>query len=132
VYAAVLLIGVLLSYALHPVSTIAVRIVAVLIFVGFLEEFFFRGYLQSRLNRDFGRPFRFRNVDFGVGLLLSATIFGLSHPLSVADSTPWPWALWTAAVGLAFGFVREKTGSVVPSALLHGAMLLPTVFFAPV
>lgn len=129
VYIALLVVGVIISYLLHPLSQLATRLVAVLIFVAFLEEFFFRGYVQSRLNDCFGKPFRFQNVEFGAGLLLAAAIFGLFHPLTVANETPWAWALWTAAGGLIFGFVREKTGTIVALAILHGAIMIPGVLF---
>ena len=132
VYLALLVVGLITSYLLHPWSQLATRIVAVLIFVGFLEEFFFRGYVQSRLNDCFGKPFRFQNVEFGAGLLLTAAIFGLFHPLTVADGTPWAWALWTAAFGLIAGFLREKTGAVVAPAIFHGAMLIPGVLFGAI
>lgn len=132
VYMAVLVIGLLISYLLHPLSQLATRLVAVLIFVGFLEEVFFRGYVQSRLNDSFGKPFRFRDVEFGAGLLFTAAVFGLFHPLTVANEMPWAWALWTAMGGLIFGFVREKTGAVLAPAILHGAIWLPGVLFGPV
>ena len=131
VYIALLVIGVVVSYLLHPWSQLATRLIAVLIFVGFLEEFFFRGYVQSRLNSGFGKPYRFRDVQFGPGLLLAAAIFGLFHPLTVAGEMPWAWALWTAASGLVFGFLREKTGAVITPAMLHGALWIPGVFFGP-
>lgn len=131
VYIGLLVIGLIISYLLHPLSQLASRVVAVLIFVGLLEEFFFRGYVQSRLNGCFGKSFRFQNVEFGAGLVLAAVVFGLFHPLSVENETPWAWALWTAAGGLVFGFLREKTGAVVAPAILHGAILLPAVFFGP-
>ncbi len=132
VYIALLVIGLIVSYLLHPLSQLATRIIGVLIFVAFLEEFFFRGYVQSRLNDCFGKPFRFQNVEFGAGLLLAAAVFGLLHPLTVADETPWAWALWTGAGGLIFGFVREKSGAVVAPAILHGAILLPGVLFGTI
>ncbi len=131
VYVALLAIGVFVSYLLHPLSPLATRVVAVLIFVGFLEEFFFRGYVQSRLNDCFGKPFSFQNVDFGAGLLLTAAIFGLFHPLTATGDTPWAWALWTASGGLVFGFLRQKTGAALAPAMLHGAIWLPGVFFGP-
>lgn len=129
IYVAVLVAGVIISYLLYPLSPLATRIVAVLIFVAFLEEFFFRGYIQSRLNDCFGKPFRFQGVEFGPGLLLAAAIFGLFHPLTVADATPWAWALWTTAGGLIFGFLREKTGAITAPAMLHGAIMIPGVLF---
>jgi membrane protease YdiL (CAAX protease family) len=128
-YVALLLIGMIISFFLHPISPVAARVVAVFIFVGFLEEFLFRGYIQSRLNDGLGKPFRFHGVDFGVGLILAALIFGAFHPLSVASDASWAWALWTTVYGLVLGFVREKTGSVVAPALIHGITWLPGVFF---
>jgi membrane protease YdiL (CAAX protease family) len=121
--------GIVLSAILQPVSPLAARIIQVLVFVGFLEEFFFRGFIQSRLNDYFGRPFSFANVQYGPGLILAALAFGLFHPITVAGSTPWPWALWTAVLGLVLGFAREKTGSVVTPAVLHAVIVLPTAFF---
>lgn len=129
VFSLLLVIGLISSYLLNPVSHLATRLVAVFFFVGFLEEFFFRGYVQSRLNDCFGRPFRFMSVSFGPGLVLAALAFGLFHPITVAGDPPWAWGLWTAAMGLTFGFLREKTGAVIAPALLHGAVWIPGVLF---
>ena len=124
--------GVGLCYLLYPISELVARIVIALIFVGFLEEFFFRGYVLTRLNDVFARPFVLGNVSFGAGLILSAIIFGLFHPLTVTVGTPWAWALWTAMGGLIFGFLREKSGSIVAPALVHGVILVPGVLFGGV
>ena len=131
VYLAILVLGLLACFAFNSVSAVLARIVQKLIFVGFLEEFFFRGYLQSRLNDAFGRPYEFAGVALGAGLFVSAAIFGLAHPLTSLEGTPWPWALWTGAGGLLFGFLREKSGSVVAPAIAHGLWVLPTAFFSP-
>jgi len=85
---------------------------------GFGEEAFFRGYVQSRLNRSFERPFHSLGVDWGWGLILAAVLFGSFHYL-VPGGTVW-WGVWTAVAGLAFGFLREKTGGVVAPAIVHG------------
>jgi membrane protease YdiL (CAAX protease family) len=121
--------GLALSAIVHTELPLAARIIRVLVFVGFLEEFLFRGFIQSRLNDYFGRPFSFANVRYGPGLILAALAFGLFHPITVVGSTPWAWALWTSVLGLVFGFAREKTGSVVTPALMHGVIVLPTAFF---
>ena len=131
-FLALLVVGVGLCYALQLVSELAARIVTVLIFVAVLEEFFFRGYVLARLNDVFARPYSAFGVDFGAGLLLSAIVFGLFHPLSVADGMPWAWALWTAVGGLIFGFLREKSGAIVAPALVHGVILVPGVLFGGV
>ena len=124
-----LIVGIGLCYLLQPLSELMTRIITALIFVAFLEEFFFRGYVQTRLNDAFGRPYSLFNVNYGAGLILTAVIFGLFHPLSVADQNPWAWALWTATFGLFFGFLREKSGAIVTPALVHGALLVPSVLF---
>ncbi len=95
------------------------------LFVGFGEEIMYRGYILTRLDRAFGRPFRFFGVAWGWGVLLSALIFGLTHArlmgsLLNGGAPIWPWAAWTFFAGLVFAFVREKTGSIFAPALLHG------------
>jgi membrane protease YdiL (CAAX protease family) len=130
-YVGMLALGLLACFALHMFAPVLARVVRVLIFVGFLEEFFFRGYLQSRLNDAFGRPYQVAGIAFGVGLVASAVIFGLIHPLTSIGGTPWPWALWTATGGLVFGLLREKSGSAVAPAIAHSLWILPTAFFSP-
>lgn len=131
VYLALLVFALFASALLHPISETAAELIRVLIFVGFLEEFLFRGYAQARFNETFGRPLQFRGVKFGAGLLITAVIFGLFHPLTVESDPPWAWGMWTAAFGLALGYIREKTGAVVVPATLHGIMWIPGVFFGP-
>jgi hypothetical protein len=93
---------------------------------GFGEEIFFRGYIQSRINQAFGRPYRWMNVDFGVGLIVSSVLFGFIHVLNTVDyfngryDFAWLWWLPIMAAGLFFGFLREKTKSVLAGAVYHG------------
>jgi len=131
-YVEMVIASVGLVYLLHPISELLARIIIALIFIGFLEEFFFRGYLLTRLNDVFGRPFSMSNVNYGAGLVVGAVIFGLFHPLSVTNVVPlpWAWALWVTMTGLIFGFLREKSGAVVTPALVHGVLTLPAVFLA--
>lgn len=97
-----------------------------LFFVGLGEELLFRGYIQSRLNIAFGRPFTFFGVSYGWGIVMASALFGLMHVLNtgslVAGSweLAWWWGFWTFFGGLVLGFVREKTGSIIAPALLHG------------
>ncbi len=89
---------------------------------GFGEEILFRGYVQSRLNRAFGRPWRLFGVPVGWGWLIASAVFGLAHWLPNTGGTAW-WALWTMASGLLFGWLREKTGGIVASGIAHGLPL---------
>lgn len=96
-------------------------------FVGLGEELLFRGYIQSRLNEAFGRPFKFFGVNWGWGAIITALLFGLMHVLNVSSLIvygewhlmPW-WGLWTIFGGLVNSFVREKTGNIIAPTLLHG------------
>ncbi len=103
--------------------------------VGFGEEILFRGFIQSRLNQGFGTPYHWYGVPWGWGTLMTALIFGLTHTGIFAllfmgnTSLTWPWGLWTLFAGLVLGFVREKTGSVVAPAILHGLPQAVAVFF---
>ena len=110
-------------------NTIA-NILYTLLFVGFGEELLFRGYIQSRLNQGFGASYQLLGVDYGWGLIITALLFGLAHSLS--PSTPWQvgWGLWTFVVGLVFGYLREKSGTFLASAVVHGAIIsIPVLFF---
>jgi uncharacterized protein len=96
------------------------------LFLGLGEELLFRGYIQSRLNHAWGRPFRFFGVPWGWGVVVAAAFFGWMHVLNLGSLTAgnwqpsWPWGCWTFFSGLVFGFLREKTGSIFAPALLHG------------
>lgn len=95
-------------------------------FLGFGEEFLYRGYIQSRLNAVFGRPFRFYGVNWGWGIIIASALFGLMHVFNIGSlvsgdwKLEWWWGFWTFFGGLTLGFVREKTGSIAAPAILHG------------
>jgi hypothetical protein len=79
------------------------------------EEVFFRGYLQDRLNHVFGRPWRLWGAELGPGLFLTALLFMLCHLLLAVN-----WvrvAIFFPA--LLFGWMRERTGSLLAPVLFH-------------
>lgn len=90
------------------------------------EEMFFRGYMQSRLNEVFGRPYARGQMRYGAGLLITSAFFGLLHVLNPVNyfighySFAWAWGAGTMFVGLGYGVIREKTGSVWPAVVVHG------------
>lgn len=96
------------------------------LFVGFGEEILYRGYMQSRLNEVFGKPYSFFGVAFGWGAVITALFFGLTHVgvlrwmLGSTIEVTWAWGFWTTFGGLVFGIAREKSGSILAPALLHG------------
>jgi membrane protease YdiL (CAAX protease family) len=60
----------------------AVSFIFYLFFLGPGEEILFRGYIQSRLNQAFGRPFRLYDVNWGWGLIITSLLFAVMHVLN--------------------------------------------------
>jgi membrane protease YdiL (CAAX protease family) len=93
---------------------------------GFGEEIFYRGYIQSRMDQAFGRPFRLLGFEFGPGLFVSSLLFGFVHALNTVDyfngrfDFGWGYGLQAFVEGLFLGCIRAKTGSVLPGAVMHG------------
>jgi membrane protease YdiL (CAAX protease family) len=79
------------------------------------EEFFFRGFLQGRLEEALPARGRFFGVPVGRALLLASVLFALGHYL--IDFDPRRLAVFFPA--LVFGWLRTATGSIVPGALFH-------------
>ena len=99
-----------------------------LFMVGFGEEIKYRGYFQSRVNEEYGRPWEILGIRFGPGLIVVSVLFGLSHMGQFGSFNPFegqfdinPWMGLQAFFGsLFFGLIREKSGSVVSSSIAHG------------
>lgn len=101
-----------------------------LFFVGLGEEILFRGYIQSRLNVVFGRPFQFLGTHWGWGLIIASILFGLFHYVNPHNPYHLWWAFWTFFSGLLYGLIREKTGSIVAPSIIHGMpQALAVLFF---
>lgn len=118
---------ILVGLAMNRLTLIIVStVVWQFVFSGFGEEFVWRGYLQSRLNQAFGRSYRLWGVQFGPGLIAASLLFGLTHAFNTYDPAAgkfelaWGWALFTTFSGLFFGFIREKTNSLLASSIAHG------------
>ncbi len=56
-----------------------------MVFFGFGEELLFRGYIQFRLNYAFGKPFKFMDVNYGWGILITSALFGFMHVVNVGS-----------------------------------------------
>lgn len=86
-----------------------------LVMVALPEEFFFRGYLQGRFNRIFTGRLMLFGVPVGLGLIIVSLIFALSHSLI-------HFAVWHSLIffpSLAFGWLREKRGTITASIFFH-------------
>jgi hypothetical protein len=125
--AALLSLPVALAGYFHwPVVREMLEVTWLFVCAGFGEEMFFRGYIQSRINETFGRPFHVLGLDFGHGLIVSSLLFGLLHALNTVDyfhgnyEFAWWYGLQNCFVGLFYGCLREKTESVVAGGVTHG------------
>lgn len=95
-----------------------------LFFVAIPEEFFYRGYFQTRLNEVFPRRFLIFGTPIGYGALFAAIYFAFGH--SVVTFQWWHFA--TFFPGLVFAWMRERTGGVTAGALFHAACNISVVF----
>ena len=120
-------------------TDVVLSLVWYMVFVGFAEEAYFRGYVQSRLNEAFGKPYRrllFNSwrVNYGLGLPITAIfIFGLPHlanwvnPFTSECTLGLGTSLLVALVcfaGLVLGAIREATGDIWASTLFHGGVVI--------
>jgi membrane protease YdiL (CAAX protease family) len=125
--AAVLLAIPLLLGAVYERLTLKVfsTILWQLIFGGFGEELFYRSYVQSTVNEEYGRPWSVEGVAFGPGLLVSSALYGLSRalntvrPLQGVYTVSWSWGFFAFSVGVFYGFIREHTGDIVGSGVTN-------------
>jgi membrane protease YdiL (CAAX protease family) len=83
--------------------------------IGLSEEFFFRGYAQTRLNHAFGRPYRLFGARWGWGLVAAALLFGLCH---IVDGNVA--RMKVVFFGLFAGWLRERSPSIAVPAAYHG------------
>ena len=103
------------------------------IFVGFAEELFFRGYVQSRLNEVFIKKYKRIlgiNFEWHQGTLITGVIFfGLPHILVGINPFSGFYhvslmnimiAVFASFLGVIFGIIREKTGAIIIPSILHG------------
>lgn len=93
------------------------------------EEFFYRGYIQTRLRDAWPGGKKLFGVRLGAAFWVTAALFALGH-LAIFEV----WRLGVFFPALLFAWMREKTNSVVGAALFHAfcnllALVLQASFF---
>lgn len=73
------------------------------------EELFFRGFIQPLLSRTLGTL---------LGVILTAILFGALHGFEY--DWVWQYAVFISLAGAIFGWLRARTGSIIPSTVMHG------------
>ncbi|HEX2945191.1 MAG TPA: CPBP family intramembrane glutamic endopeptidase [Clostridia bacterium] len=110
------------------ISDIVSSFVRFFIIVAPAEEFFFRGYVQTKLNDVFEKNFHLPGVNFGWGLIVSSLLFGVMHvfnsynPFLCSYDISLPWGIWTIILGFILGLIREKTNSLTAPVILHAVI----------
>lgn len=94
-----------------------VYVITQVLLVAFPEEFFFRGYMQEALARLMPTSTRFWGASFGRPQIIIAAIFALSHSLI---QMRW-WHAFIFFPALAFGWLKERTGSIWAGVLFHAS-----------
>lgn len=86
-----------------------------LFFVALPEEFFYRGYMQSRLDEVFAPRWRVLGATVGPALLATCVLFAFGH--SLVQFQWWHFAIFFPS--LVFGWMRARTGEVIAGAMFH-------------
>jgi len=96
----------------HASSAAAVlaRILGIFLVTGIPEELLFRGLLQNLLLRWTGRPI--------FSLTLASILFGLAH-LNVGSHPDWRLVLLATLAGAMYGWLYQRSGSLMAPALAH-------------
>ncbi len=105
------------------------HVVDQLLVVALPEEFFYRGYLQARLRDAWPGGRTFLGVRWGRAFWLTQVLFALGH---LAE--PHPYRLGVFFPSLLFGWLKERSRTIVPSMLFHAlsnlcVMVLEVSFF---
>jgi membrane protease YdiL (CAAX protease family) len=86
-----------------------------LLMVALPEEAFYRGYLQTSLDKHFKARLRFLGGHLSWGVVISSAIFAVGHLLT----EPNPSRLAVFFPSLLFGWLRTRTGGVGSSVVFH-------------
>ena len=103
----------------HPTLWQALDYLGGGIAAAFIEETFFRGWLQTLTVKKFGVYF---------GIFITTLIFALSHLIAL---TGW-LRVATFFPGIVMGILRHRGGSVLPSIIYHAICNVWAVWFAPI
>ncbi|HZA50832.1 MAG TPA: MXAN_2755 family glutamic-type intramembrane protease, partial [Myxococcaceae bacterium] len=100
-----------------------------LLVVALPEEFFYRGYIQGRLRDLWPEGKTIFGARLGRAFWLTALLFAIGH-LAIFQT----WRLAVIFPALLFGWLRERTGTVMGAALFHAtcnllALILEASFF---
>lgn len=79
------------------------------------EEAFFRGFLQTRLDRAWPQRWRVLGADVGLSIVVTSVMFAVAHLLTL----PAPARLAVFFPSLLFGWLRARTKGIGAGVLFH-------------
>jgi membrane protease YdiL (CAAX protease family) len=92
-------------------------LIAQFLLVAFPEEFFYRGYLQTTFNQRWPGRLKLGPFEVGPSIVLTSLLFGLGH--FVINLQPARFAVFFPS--LLFGWLRDRTGTIVSCVIYHAA-----------
>ena len=102
-------------FALAPFPDFAKTAIFQILLIALPEEFFFRGYMQTTLDRVFRKKWRILGAALGWSWIITSVVFAFSH--SMVHYRWWHFSIFFPS--LLFGWLREKTGSITAPILFH-------------
>jgi membrane protease YdiL (CAAX protease family) len=88
-----------------------------------VEEIVVRGIMLTLLSMVFLKNLRIGKHYFGMGVVITAVLFGLWHGLSISDdfgiTMGWVPFVYTGIIGFVLALVKEKTGSLLFPVIIH-------------
>lgn len=93
------------------------HLAAQLAVVALPEEAFYRGYLQTALDKIWRPRFSVFGAKVGLGLVIASTVFAVGHVLT----EPYLGRLAVFFPSLVFGWLRAKTGGIGAGVAFHAA-----------
>lgn len=106
-------------------NTSAENLIYQAIVPGLDEEPLFRGLALLLLHQGFSRNLKLFGAETGWGLIIMTLSFGFGHGVRFADGAlhfEWVIIAFTGTLGFIFGWMRERTGSLVLPVLVHNAV----------
>lgn len=104
-----------------------------LFFIALPEEYFYRGYLQTRLAQAF-RAWRGHDRMFGAILtrsnLVTSILFGLGHLLVPVGGVLLVTRFAVFFPSMIFGILRERTGTITASVVYHACCNMMVLFMS--
>ncbi|HUU04031.1 MAG TPA: type II CAAX endopeptidase family protein [Myxococcota bacterium] len=102
------------GFHLHLPSDFWKECVGFIFLVALPEEAFYRGYLQTRLDKIFRKKVKILGAEVGWSVVVAAAFFALGHLVD-----PRLDKLGTFFPGLLFGWMRARTGSICGAVAFH-------------